>query len=306
MSDQATSSLGQIPFSTIIGAPLMAAVRAQALASKTSYEFIAQVGFNETRDKDNKVTAREAINVNFNYIRGGKVVTLNVPLLTILPVPYFEIKNMDIAFKANISAEASTEATQTSSNAKSGDSKTKVSANVGWGWWGAKADTTFNAGYSSKKDSVATQKSKYSVEYTMDIKVNAGQGDMPAGLATVLNILQDSIEEASSSLIVSNYDSKVTIVNARDSGITFRAIYDGNILIDKAELYVKLTNGDEIGGKFGPSIVTADEHGKFIVKLVDRGGSDAPDELKAGTAKFLVSKDKNFKEAVAFSVELTA
>lgn len=65
MSDQATSALGQIPFSTIIGSPLIAAVRAQALALKTSYDFIAQVGFNETTDEKGNVTAREAINVDF-------------------------------------------------------------------------------------------------------------------------------------------------------------------------------------------------------------------------------------------------
>ncbi len=40
-----------------------------------------------------------------------------------------------------------------------------------------------NASYSSKKDSSATRDSKYSVEYTMDVAVHAGQDSMPAGMA---------------------------------------------------------------------------------------------------------------------------
>jgi hypothetical protein len=55
--------------------------------------------------------------------------------------------------------------------------------------------TTVNlyAGYSSKKDSKATQDSKYSVEYTLDIAVQAEQAGLPQGLATILNILQEGV-----------------------------------------------------------------------------------------------------------------
>lgn len=50
-----------------------------------------------------------------------------------------------------------------------------------------------NASYSSKKDSSATKDSKYSVEYTMDVAVHAGQDSMPAGMAKVLEMLNNSI-----------------------------------------------------------------------------------------------------------------
>lgn len=46
-----------------------------------------------------------------------------------------------------------------------------------------------NASYSSKKDSKATSDSKYSVEYTMDVAVKAGQDSMPAGLSKILELL---------------------------------------------------------------------------------------------------------------------
>ena len=46
----------------------------------------------------------------------------------------------------------------------------------------------------SQKDSKATEESKYSVEYTMDIAVKAGQDSMPAGLAKVLELLGNSLD----------------------------------------------------------------------------------------------------------------
>ena len=50
------------------------------------------------------------------------------------------------------------------------------------------------ASYSNKKDSVATQESKYSVETTIDFNVTAGQGDMPGGFAKILEVLGSSVD----------------------------------------------------------------------------------------------------------------
>jgi hypothetical protein len=94
-----------------------------------------------------------------------------------------------IDFKANINASASTSETTSSST------EVGASASVGGSFWGITAN--FSANYSSKKDSKATADSKYSVEYTMDVHVQASQSDMPAGLAKVLQILQDGITMSS-------------------------------------------------------------------------------------------------------------
>ena len=45
-SQVATSALQAIPFGSIIGGPLKACVEAQALAAKTTWEFIQNVGIN--------------------------------------------------------------------------------------------------------------------------------------------------------------------------------------------------------------------------------------------------------------------
>jgi hypothetical protein len=189
-SQVATNALAGLPFSQIIGSPLKAAIEAQAMAAETTWKFIQEVGLNT----DPETGRKEAVNVTFDFIRDGKQARLNVPLLTIVPIPYIAINTIDIAFKAKINAESSAhnEASESSDVAASA----KLGMKVGFGPFSATLDAS--ASYSSKKDSKATQDSKYSVEYTLDIAVKAGQDSMPAGLARVLDILNNSLSVADS------------------------------------------------------------------------------------------------------------
>lgn len=183
-SQVATNALQGIPFSQIIGSPLKAAIEAQTMAAQTTWKFIQEVGLNTDENGQ-----KSAVNVSFDFLQNGKMARLNVPLLTIVPIPYIAINTIDIAFKAKINAESSThtEASDSEEMAAGGS----LSASVGWGPFSAKLEAS--ASYSSKKDSKATQDSKYSVEYTLDIAVKAGQDSMPAGLARVLDILNNSL-----------------------------------------------------------------------------------------------------------------
>ncbi|MDJ0599818.1 MAG: DUF2589 domain-containing protein [Crocosphaera sp.] len=182
-SKVATAALQGIPFSALIGGPLGAAVDAQAQSAKTTIDFIQNVGMTGSADN------RKAIQVEFVYYADGREAKLIVPLLTILPIPYLSVDSVDINFKASINASSSTYQENTTEE----ETKAAGSADVTFGWGPVSATAHFEASYSSKKDSKATQESKYSVEYTMDVHIHAGQEDMPAGLAKVLNILGDSI-----------------------------------------------------------------------------------------------------------------
>lgn len=177
----ATQQLQSIPFGSLIGAPLDAAITAQAQAALTTVNFIQSVGLQKNENEE-----WEAIVVTFTYQDSSGITrNLVIPLLAIVTVPYLAIDDITIDFKANISAESSTSLTTTTSTEFS------ASADVSINYWFVKAN--FKASYSSKKDSTATASSKYSVEYTMDVRVHASQADMPAGLTTVLQILQESI-----------------------------------------------------------------------------------------------------------------
>lgn len=184
-SQVATSALQAIPFGSIIGGPLKACIEAQAMAAKSSWEFIQEVGLNT----DPQTGEKKAVNVSFSFIQDGREVQLNVPLLTIVPIPYIAVESIDLNFKASISASSSS-VSETSSS-ESLDAGGDVTAGLKIGPF--HLDAKLNANYSSKKDSKATEESKYSVEYTMDVAVKAVQDSMPAGLAKVLELLGSSL-----------------------------------------------------------------------------------------------------------------
>jgi hypothetical protein len=176
----AVNELSAIPFGALIGGPMTAAIEAQSKAAMASVEFIRAVGF----DADGNI-----LNVVFKYKSGpgdGEVQELQVPLLTIVPIPFLRIDNMDIHFKASISQSTETSDASSSSVAKD------ASLEVGASYWFVKAK--MNASVSSKKDTSSTRDSRYAVEYTMDINVHAVQDDIPGGMAKVLNLLTESID----------------------------------------------------------------------------------------------------------------
>ena len=160
----ALGQLSQLPFKNIIGGPLTAAIEAQALAAKTTVDFIRAVGMQEV---DGKL---EAINVEFTFQDGtGAFRRLRVPILTVIPIPFIVIETVDIEFKARIAASAQ----QSTEESSSTEAKLGVQGTARWGTRGFGASATFDASYSAKKDSKASQDLKYSVEYTMDVHVHA-------------------------------------------------------------------------------------------------------------------------------------
>lgn len=185
-SQVATSALQAIPFSSMIGGPLKAAIDAQAMAARTSWEFIKEVGLNT----DPKTGKKEAVQVSFNFIQNGREAQLNVPLLTIVPIPYIAIHTIDINFKASLSASSSSYSEQSESSNLTAGAEVNAGLKIG----PFHMDAKLKANYSSKKDSKATEESKYSVEYTMDVAVKAGQDSMPAGMAKVLELLGNSLD----------------------------------------------------------------------------------------------------------------
>lgn len=174
------NELSAIPFGALIGGPMTAAIEAQSKAALASVDFIRAVGF----DEDGNI-----LNVVFKYKAGTEdddVQELQVPLLTIVPIPFLRIDNMDINFKASLSQ--STETTDQTTNVT--EKEAKISA--GAKYWFVNAQ--MSASVSSKKDTTSSRDSRYAVEYTMDINVHAVQDDMPGGMAKVLNLLSESID----------------------------------------------------------------------------------------------------------------
>jgi len=209
-SEIATNALQSLPFGSIIGAPLNACIDAQKQAALSSVAFINEVGL--TTDSEGK---QKAVYVSFEYRQQGRLVTLTIPLLTLVPIPYIGIKDIEIAFKANISAASSSQTVNRSATDVSMGMSASASVNVGV----FKASTSFNASVSSKKDSTATRDSKYSVEYTMDVSVRAGQEDIPAGTAKILEMLNESIDAVDTNGELNVTENRVVLENGNPNGI---------------------------------------------------------------------------------------
>ena len=234
----AINAMQAIPFSSMIGGPLNACIEAQAMAARTSWEFIKEVGLN-TDEKGQK----SAIMVAFSFNRGGRMVQLNVPLLTIVPIPYIAINTIDINFKASISASSST-ASETSEHTEAGG-EVNAKAKLNLGLFSLQAN--LKANYSSKKDSKATAESKYSVESTIDVAVKAGQESMPAGMAKVLELLGTALDvvDAKGELQVN-----ATILSVGDNlVISYKnkeGLFDNSLLkIKKGDTDVAISDDDK-------------------------------------------------------------
>jgi hypothetical protein len=237
----ALNLLNGIDYGAVIGAPLQAAITAQAMAAKSTWEFIQEVGL-QTDENGNK----SAVNVTFSYQKDGEIVKLIVPILTIVPIPAIVVTDIEIAFKANINASAS----QSSQTSETTDVGGELSGGAKAGWGPFSINANFKANYSSKKDSKATQDSQYSVEYTQDVRVKAAQAGVPAGLATVLNILSNAATGASldGDLMVSPPLVNLDLDNPQDTSLFSIKLVDSNGLnIKGADVRIK-------AGKIKPTL----------------------------------------------------
>lgn len=185
ISQRVNETLQGIPFDNLIGGPLNACVRAQGDAAQTTLNFINSVGLT-TKDDGTKA----AIYVQFQFIQNGRQVTMSVPLLAIVPIPYIGINTIDINFKCKVEGVERSEFTDTLSY----ENKTEKNEDKKTNLWVYKKTSNLKTSISTKRDSVSTRNSTFSVESTIDVNVHASQDSMPAGLAKVLEMLGNSID----------------------------------------------------------------------------------------------------------------
>jgi hypothetical protein len=107
---------------------------------------------------------------------------MEVPLLTMLPIPFVRIDEATIDFNAKINSMES----QSSSNSFG----IKGSLEVKQRWLGGSAKLKVSASYKRKSQ----QGSTVEKTYTMAVHVKAVQDEMPAGMEKVLGILEDAMK----------------------------------------------------------------------------------------------------------------
>lgn len=185
--------LGSIPYGTLIGAPMTAAVQAQALAAQSSIDFIRSVGFTGNSDNEEFGDVRMVV---FKYKRRSNEntledVTLTVPILTIVPIPYLRIDDMTIDFTSKITEEMVREQKRDSSV------DTNAELTVGYKSFLSPVKVDFKASVSTKHSSSSASSNRYKTEHTININVRAVQDDIPGGMGRMLEIFESAIEQQS-------------------------------------------------------------------------------------------------------------
>jgi Protein of unknown function (DUF2589) len=121
------------------------------------------------------VAARPAVQAVF------QTQELEVPILTMLPIPYLRIEDVTIDFNAKID---SVEYTKLDESLKVDAS---LEAKAGWGWGSAKLNVS--VGYQrSTQQGTNVQRT-----YSMAVHIRAVQDEMPAGMVKVLDILESNM-----------------------------------------------------------------------------------------------------------------
>lgn len=111
--------------------------------------------------------------------------TLQVPLLTIVPIPFIRVATTDIELNVKINSIYNSDtSTDTTTNAN-------TSANMSYGFLFAKGSVNINASVAHQKKT--SEKEEVKKEYSLNIKIHAVQDDMPAGMSRILDILEESI-----------------------------------------------------------------------------------------------------------------
>jgi hypothetical protein len=186
-----------LPLSSILGAPVTAAVDAQNLASRATQTFITNTAFDTKTGKAKIVSFRYSKIINPQG--DSREYKLEVPVLSLLPIPYLRIDNMEVDFKVKITDTFISEDKVSSTQDYFFDSEkpqdTYSDRSEDDNNYNYECATNFSATFSDKKDSKATSQSEFNMESTLNVKMNIKSGDMPYGISKILNIFNDTVSQ---------------------------------------------------------------------------------------------------------------
>ncbi|HLF85857.1 MAG TPA: DUF2589 domain-containing protein [Nitrospiria bacterium] len=172
-----------LPLEYIIASPLTAAVKAQAVAAEATRGFIEGM---LTGDGTARKPITVDFNVKYNYVddtgkSGSKDLSVNAPLLSIVPVPHLRIDSLSVNFKYEI--------TQIAKSSQVSDRGIEFGAQSG-----AMLSPWVSASLKGSVSSKSAEESTMNRSGSLEITMHASESPMPEGLAKILNLLSNSIQ----------------------------------------------------------------------------------------------------------------
>ncbi len=161
MDDQKTTqalvnAAKAVPFENLIGGPLVACVDAQRQAADATSQFIKEVGIDPA--------SGEVALVHFTFLQEGQKRRMSVPLLSIVPIPYIQINNIKLNFRADMSLDSNDN-------------------------FVAKFATQAGA---ASSDSETSGNSTLKLANHLDVEIQAIGTSMPAGLGKLLDVFANN------------------------------------------------------------------------------------------------------------------
>jgi hypothetical protein len=187
--------LATLDFESMLGAPLVAAIHAQAQSSLAFVNYLKQIGFeppaNGTVTPTDQTTGKPAT-VTFTYAKeiprpDGtselRNVALTVPLLALIPLPYLRMAGVHVKFRARIDSLLTRDVDTHIQTGADLDAEAK------WAWGSAKLKANFAAQHDTKEGAKETR------VYNLAVEAKASQEEVPLGMQHVLTTLENLIKE---------------------------------------------------------------------------------------------------------------
>lgn len=180
----------------LMGAPLKALVEAETQAAQATADFIKRIGFEppaENEENDDTQFGKLRMVTFFHEKRGpnGQVrqIKIEVPLLSLVPIPALQIKDAEIDFSVLILDELKvTEKSELESAPQRPGDRALAPMNMkdigGGGLRQLKGTFGSSQGETSKRNSLEAQ---------MRVKIRMEQSDIPTGLGKLFHIMEQNV-----------------------------------------------------------------------------------------------------------------
>lgn len=261
-----------IPFTHLISEPLKACVIAQNESHQTTIAALREMGL--FSDKENNQVASS---VGFEFVKDGKRQKIMVPLITLVPINFFQINAASISFKASIKSSSSWATGPDIALELNKSKKEEKKKSSGQEEEGQTSENTSSEGADDKSDEKKQKKGKTSEESSentlskdADDKSDEKKDD-PTWWREVIKYggqALDFYKEYKKSKDAKDSESKAEYSNKKDSKVTQESKYCIETTVDFA---IQATPADMPGGlakiieTLNNAIVTFDPSGELQV-----------------------------------------
>jgi len=191
------------PFELLLAMPLDACLKAQMRGAINNVEYIREVGFEGSGKKKGKEDDTPKVRmITFEYTKPSSTFAfptktlLSVPILSLLPFPFLRLDYMEVHLNIKIMSEQTSSIDNSTIQSSSYSSEGKGKGFLAHSSWAAKSNSTTNMNSVIVNRGTVKGNANVKRDYHHEIKLKVtGGNSTPAGIARLLDMMQQSIQE---------------------------------------------------------------------------------------------------------------